>query len=279
LPTVLSVGGTRLSVGSDGSYQGETAWSDSGGGFSQFYAEPSYQYGVQGTGLRAVPDVAFNASQDSPVMIYNTAPNANGAYGLAAAGDGTSAGAPQWAGLIALANQGRALVNLPPLDGFSQTLPTIYQDSADFNDITTGNNGYSGTWGYDAGAGWDPVTGLGTPHGVQLVGDLAFHAVTYSVDTSALQSSTGSNGGMLFAWTPKSTSVASLAPGDAAKPVIRGPLTPVHRVVVSEHGRHDAKIAMPLEALASVPVGRRHHALFDEALESVLSERSFLSAI
>jgi subtilase family serine protease len=163
-PNVLSVGGTTLSIASNGTYLGESGWYDSGGGYSRVYAEPSYQYGVQGSGLRTVPDVAYDAdNNNSPVWIYDSL-----AGGWAGEG-GTSAGAPQWAGLIAEADQGRALVGLTPLDGPSQTLPAIYASSSAFHDITTGSNGYQ------AGPGYDLVTGMGTPIAYVLAGDLAFH--------------------------------------------------------------------------------------------------------
>ena len=71
---------------------------------------------------------------------------------------GTSAGAPQWAALIAIANQGRALQGLGSLDGRGQTLPALYQmPSENFNDIVTGFNG-----GH-ARPGFDLVTGHGSP--------------------------------------------------------------------------------------------------------------------
>src|SRR5262249_27785088 len=77
-----------------------------------------------------------------------------------------SAGAPQWAALIAIADQGRALAGEGTLDGATQTLPTLYQlPSSDFHDITSGNNGYS------AGTGYDLVTGRGTP----LANMVAYH--------------------------------------------------------------------------------------------------------
>jgi subtilase family serine protease len=171
VPTVLSVGGTTLSVASNGSYLGETAWnysyspsqgwSGGGGGVSHVYAEPSYQYGVQRTGGRTVPDVAYDAA--TGVSIYDSL-----AGGWTSVG-GTSAGAPQWAGLIAEVNQGRALAGLKPLDGASQTLPGIYAFSSAFRDITSRTNGYA------AGPGYDLATGLGSPIAYQLAGDLAFH--------------------------------------------------------------------------------------------------------
>jgi subtilase family serine protease len=172
-PTVLSVGGTNPNVAANGTYLGETAWSGSGGGYSGLYAEPSYQQGIQHRGVRTVPDVAYNSdSTGGGVWIYDTL------YGGWIGELGTSAGAPQWAGLIAMADQGRALVGLRPLDGYSQTLPAIYKYSAALRDITTGSNGYP------AGPGYDLVTGLGTPIGYKLVGDLAFGVPTNYTPTS-----------------------------------------------------------------------------------------------
>src|SRR5205823_3825106 len=71
---------------------------------------------------------------------------------------GTSFATPAWAALIAVADQGRASVALDSLDGATQTLPLIYQmPGSAFRDITTGNNGFA------AGAGYDLVTGRGSP--------------------------------------------------------------------------------------------------------------------
>jgi len=172
-PNVLSVGGTTLSTTANGTYLGESAWNlnyegsngwwGSSGGLSRVYAEPSYQKGVQQTGLRTVPDVSYDADPNSGVNVYDSL-----AGGWVDVG-GTSAGAPQWAGLIAEVNQGRALAGLNPLDGPSQTLPGIYAFSSALHDVTTGSNGYSATKGYDL------ATGLGTPIAYQLVGDLTFH--------------------------------------------------------------------------------------------------------
>ena len=78
---------------------------------------------------------------------------------------GTSLAAPAWAGLIAIANQGRVLAGASTLDGPSQTLPALYAISlTDFNDITSGSNGV-----FSAGPGYDEVTGLGTPKADTLV--------------------------------------------------------------------------------------------------------------
>ncbi len=155
-PNVLAVGGTQLSVDASGDYLGETGWSGSGGGISAYENHPAYQTGVvtQSTTKRTVPDVSYNGASGSPVAVYDT-----DSYSGWVEVYGTSAGAPQWAGLVAIADQGRALAGKAALDGATQTLPAIYQlPSADFHDITSGSNG-----GYSAGPGYDLVTGRGSP--------------------------------------------------------------------------------------------------------------------
>ena len=64
-PDVLAVGGTTLNLNASGGYGSETAWYDSGGGYSQFESEPAYQQSVQTTGQRSVPDVAFDADPNT----------------------------------------------------------------------------------------------------------------------------------------------------------------------------------------------------------------------
>ncbi len=103
--------------------------------------------------------------------------------------EGTSAGTPQWAALVAIADQGRALAGEGTLDGATQTLPAIYQmPSSDFHDITTGNNG-----AYSAGPGYDLVTGRGTPITNLVVGQLVSWGASAGtpVDLSASYDRTG----------------------------------------------------------------------------------------
>ena len=140
---VVAVGGTTLTLNSDGSVSSETAWSGSGGGISVYEAKPLYQttYGLNGT-KRAVPDVSFNANTNTGVAVYS---NSNW-YKIG----GTSAGAPQWAAIQAL---GRSSSNA----NFYQKAKSSANASY-FRDITFGTNG-----GYHAGIGYDLVTGLGSP--------------------------------------------------------------------------------------------------------------------
>ena len=175
-PSVLSVGGTSLTPDSNNNWSSETGWSDGGGGVSTQISQPWYQVGfvpsnniVDSPGVggipqsitdRASPDVAYDADPATGVAVYDTQ------YGQGPWIEvgGTSAGAPQWAALVAIADQGRALQGEGSLDGYSQTLPTIYHlPSSDFHDITVGYNGNNTLNGYNAGPGYDLVTGWGTP--------------------------------------------------------------------------------------------------------------------
>jgi subtilase family serine protease len=168
-PNVVAVGGTQLSTDANGNYLGETGWNGSGGGISAYEKRPSYQPStyINGTTtatstMRMVPDVAYNGSGGSPYAIYDTS-----GWGGWLTVYGTSAGAPQWASMVAIADQGRALNGLGTLDGPTQTLPSLYKLSSDFHDIISGSNG-----AYSAGTGYDLVTGLGSPIANYLVPDL-----------------------------------------------------------------------------------------------------------
>src|SRR5205814_2678910 len=157
-PNVLAVGGTTLNLDNMGNYLSESGWIGSGGGVSSYEAQPAFQKGVvtQNGTYRANPDVAYDADPYTGFPVYDSYTNSTAApwqqFG------GTSAGAPQWAALVALADQGRALAGQAALDGPTQLLPAIYQLSPfDFHDVLTGNNGYA------AGSGYDLVTGRGSP--------------------------------------------------------------------------------------------------------------------
>ena len=163
-PNVVAVGGTNLTV-SGNNYLSETGWSGSGGGQSLYESQPSYQSGVQSSGKRQIPDVAFDAS--TGVAVYDSYSQGSTAPWISVGG--TSLSAPCWAGLVAVANQLRVAQGAAPLDGPSQTLPALYNlPAADFHDITSGSNG-----GFSAGAGYDMVTGRGTPVANLLVPALA----------------------------------------------------------------------------------------------------------
>ncbi len=177
-PNVLAVGGTTLTLSSGGGYGSESGWSGSTGGYSgydsnwySYETEPAYQTAaLQAVGLnygvRTTPDVSFNADPNTGVSVYDSVPY-NGQSGWYQVG-GTSAAAPAWAGLIAIANQGLSLAGRGTLSG-TQAITDLYAlPSSFFHDITTGFNGYFATPGYDL------VTGLGSPQADLVVAGLLY---------------------------------------------------------------------------------------------------------
>jgi subtilase family serine protease len=174
-PLVLAVGGTILDAASPGSaYLGEMAWNGgddaSGGGYSSLFPRPSYQDGIARAGAtRGVPDVAANADSSTAMALEFS-------DGSLRPAPGTSASTPLWAGVIALADQqaGRHLGFVNPAIYAIARGPAYYQA---FHDVITGDN--SVLWptgvfvGYNAGPGWDPVTGWGSPDAQYLVPLLA----------------------------------------------------------------------------------------------------------
>lgn len=169
-PYVLGVGGTTLSVDSVGNHLGETAWNGSGGGISVYEAEPSYQslYPLPYAGQRGVPDVAYDADPNTGFPVYDsiTFNNQSGWFQVG----GTSAGAPQWAALIAIANSSRQAAGKALLNSSNATIYKLatLNYSSDYYDITTGTNGTCGAVCAATG-GYDYVTGLGSPQGNNII--------------------------------------------------------------------------------------------------------------
>jgi subtilase family serine protease len=189
-PLVTAVGGTELhaaryclaALGCDptanpapGTYLGEIAWNEfgssiaTGGGFSVLYDEPPYQKATIKDKQLGVPDVSYSAAVYHGALTYLNIPGLP--VGMYLFG-GTSAGSPQWAAILAIADQ-KAGHNL----GFINS--ALYQISqakkkyaASFLDVTSGNNSVVedvAVQGFDAGPGWDAATGLGSPATDQLV--------------------------------------------------------------------------------------------------------------
>lgn len=170
-PYALACGGTRLE-GSGDTITSEMVWNDgtnggaTGGGVSDVFPLPSWQGNAHvppsanpgGHIGRGVPDVAGNAD---PATGYQVLVD-----GQQFAIGGTSAVAPLWAGLMAIANQtlGHPVGFINPM---LYSIPS--QDNA-FRDITSGNNDASQSGQtYQAGPGWDACTGLGSPSGSNLI--------------------------------------------------------------------------------------------------------------
>ena len=185
-PNVLTVGGTSLYL-VGGNYSTEAAWSGGGGGVSSFENEPAYQNAVQSSGQRDVPDVAYDADPSTGFTVYDSVSSRTTPSGWIVVG-GTSAGAPQWAALIAIADQGRALAGEASLGNAQASLYQV--PSSDFHDVTAGSNGNPATVGYDL------ATGLGSPIANLVVASLVGGSSTGgSSGGSTGGSSGGSTGG------------------------------------------------------------------------------------
>lgn len=161
-------------------YGGEQVWNENfdhlvaatGGAQSLLFGVPSYQTGL---GLTARgPDVDYNAAVNGGVLVVY------GDFGFPVLFiiGGTSAGSPQWAGIVALANQARANAGKGLLGGnLNADLYNIFHSTryaTDFHDITMGNNVLTGSKvGFSAGTGYDLASGIGTPIVDQLIVDLS----------------------------------------------------------------------------------------------------------
>jgi uncharacterized protein (TIGR03437 family) len=192
IPEVTAVGGTEFDEGNGNywsntnsstlasalSYIPEIAWNESlatgqlaasGGGLSVVYPQPTWQVGpgLLNWGWRGLPDVSLSAAGHDPYTVVIN--------GQAQFMEGTSASTPVFAGMIALLNQHEAS------NGQGNINPNLYRlaQTNVFHDITTGSNVVpcvigtpdctTGSFGYSAGIGYDPVTGLGSVDAYNLV--------------------------------------------------------------------------------------------------------------
>jgi kumamolisin len=168
-PNVTTVGGTTLNATSLFKYKSESAWTDSGGGVSSYFAKPSWQVGpgVPSNKKRDIPDIAFDADANTGQYTYY--------QGVWYDGYGTSYGGPNMAGYWALvleALKGKSTGNVAPLFyklGASSSYKT------DMHDVTTGNNGAGIGPGYKATVNWDYTTGWGSVNGTKALSYFEAH--------------------------------------------------------------------------------------------------------
>jgi subtilase family serine protease len=219
-PYITQVGGTTLATtGPGGAWQSETAWYDSSGGISSYYAIPTWQIGVNMSGnqgsttQRNIPDVALVAAN-----VYCFSDN-----GGAGSVSGTSCAAPLWAGLTALMNQqaaqnGKSPVGLINAAVYAAGASANY--AQDFHDITSGNNtsGVSPSQ-FFAVAGYDLCTGWGTPAGQRLIDALTTTGTPVTVPQGTLEivsnpqlTATGAVGGP---FNPATSSITLINSGTA----------------------------------------------------------------
>ena len=213
-PLVLAVGGTEgfpyeqpVSGGTlfgaglleHNHYGAEQVWNEidccdvpaaTGGAPSGLFPRPPWQNGFTSNPGRITPDVSYNASVLGGVVIVTSCFTPDAPDGCDPTDPffsligGTSAATPQWAAIIAIANEARGMRGQR---GLGLVAPTLYSIASsrrnyaqDFHDITTGNNVLGSgndpsadpSQGFFAGAGFDDATGLGTPDVGNLVSDL-----------------------------------------------------------------------------------------------------------
>jgi hypothetical protein len=158
---VVQVGGTTLPLDASGNRTGaETVWTFTGGGISQIFPRPSYQYGLTIDGKlhrvgRAGPDVSMVADPNTGAAVFHS--TATDPAGTWAASGGTSLSAPLFSGLIALANQKRASNGRGPIgSSIHNVLYSLGRNdySTNYLDVTSGSNGKPALPGFDLATGW-----------------------------------------------------------------------------------------------------------------------------
>jgi subtilase family serine protease len=230
-PNVLSVGGTSLSLSKTNAYANEAVWNNAtgatGGGQSGFILTtltvlsptqtlvnetlspvepvPSYQAGL-GLKSRGTPDVSYNADPLTGVAVYESF--VDGGWTVFG---GTSAGAPQWAALIAIADQGRALQGKPALANVQSIMYKL--PASDFHDITVGNNDLEGLGlglsGNQAKVGYDLASGRGTPITNLVVRDLVAYNGTTTFNLGPISSGPLATGQFIKITPPTTTTSSS----------------------------------------------------------------------
>lgn len=156
-PYVIQVGGSVLSTNLDGSWQSESAWFGSGGGYlSGTYGIPLWQTLPNVINQSNLGSKTLRNSPDIAADVYG-ATVCNGSYSGAM---GTSLAAPRWSSFLALANQ-QSVANGNGTIGFAN--PLLYgigssSYASAFHDIASGSNGFPAVAGYDLATGWGSPT-------------------------------------------------------------------------------------------------------------------------
>jgi hypothetical protein len=249
----------------------ETVWNDGsgvagGGGVSRRWAQPSYQTshvlsqsaitcstspGAPATtsSCREVPDVSADADPDTGYAVFY-----GGGWSVYG---GTSAAAPTWASLVALADSssycaGRAAI------GFVN--PILYGlPAGDFHDVTVGNNSYGRVSGYAAGSGYDMASGLGTPNAAALVPALCGAAAGTTVAEPNPPAATTMPTTTTTA-TPPATTVPT--PTTTTSPVTIRPAPAAIQFVAPARrtGRIGVRLSQPLQAFDRLGLGLAYSA-------------------
>ena len=148
---VIGVGGTTLKQETNTRGWAERVWNGSGSGCSAFTSKPAWQT-TTACANKVVSDLSAIADPNTGVAVYDR----YGSGGWAVYG-GTSVASPLVASIFAATGQSKA------------TAAAVWENPADFRDITKGNNGTcSPSVLCTAGVGWDGPTGIGSPVGTKV---------------------------------------------------------------------------------------------------------------
>ena len=209
-PNVLSIGGTKLNLSATNKYASESVWNEltlqegaGGGGESgglfqdpvsgRIFLDqvlekvPTFQKNItiNGTPLtgRGTPDVSWDADPQSGFAVYDSF-----TFGTKTPWDqvgGTQRRCASWSAMLAIVDQGRALVGKASLSNAQAVMYSL--PNSDFHDITVGNNDYIGLGlgvsGNAAGPGYDLASGIGTPIANLVIRDLVASTGTTFVPT------------------------------------------------------------------------------------------------
>ncbi len=253
-PNVVAVGGTSLYLNADNSYNSETGWGyyDSnmgasiggGGGISQYESEPTYQLGVQTTGYRTTPDVSFVADPATGrVGRRHVQPHARQPV------RGCRRHQPVGAdlGRAVRSPTRRAAAGEATLGSDSDPMATqeaLYSIPAtDFNSVTSGFNGYS------ANAGYNLVTGLGSPQANLLIPDLVAYSEPIDFAANSANATVTQNVGPSNDWALASGGTANVVNAFDAL-VVSSPLGATGFAFRGRHGGGDARFDFRNRAVA-----------------------------
>jgi kumamolisin len=220
----ISAGGTSIYLNPNNSLSNETAWSNGGGGVSNVVSLPTWQAGLKFTSYASVgnvtgipsnlayrgyPDVSAPADPSTGYQFY--------VNGVLTQYGGTSASAPFLAGMITRLNvlTGKRI-------GFANAI--FYANTSSFNDLTVGNNAGVQS-GYLTTAGWDAVTGLGSPKGTEIY-KLYKTGPTYPRPTYGFRSANAGLTGSLFPRINTGTGRNNTTASFTTTPIISFNITP-----------------------------------------------------
>ncbi len=212
---VTAVGGTTLTVNGDGSYGGETVWSGTGSGCSQYEPKPLWQH--DSCAHRTVNDVAADADPKTGAAVFDSVPYhyQSGWFQVG----GTSLASPLIAAVYALAgNPGGVVYGSAPYAAGSGLL----------HDVTSGSDGScSGSYLCTAGLGYDAPTGVGTPDGIGAFGGTPPPPPAPPGTPGNLQATAG-NGSVSLSWTAASGATSyniyrgTSSNGESSTPIATG---------------------------------------------------------